>query len=84
MTLSLYSYNPSINNLRDKGTMDQKPIQQHIESRIFLIRGQNVMLDADLAGLYGVDVRVIEGRCLPWRERRNWGSSPKSVSKVSP
>jgi len=29
--------------------MDQKPIQQHIDSHIYLIRGQNVMLDADLA-----------------------------------
>ena len=30
-----------------------------IESRIFLIRGQKVMLDADLAELYGVETRVL-------------------------
>jgi hypothetical protein len=30
-----------------------------IESRIFLIRGQKVMLDADLAVLYGVETRVL-------------------------
>lgn len=28
-----------------------------IESRIFLIRGQKVMLDSDLAELYGVETR---------------------------
>lgn len=28
---------------------------EQIESRIFLIRGQKVMLDADLAELYGVE-----------------------------
>jgi phage regulator Rha-like protein len=30
-----------------------------IESRIFLIRGQEVMLDRDLANLYGVETRVL-------------------------
>jgi phage regulator Rha-like protein len=30
-----------------------------IESRIFLIRGQKVMLDADLAELYGVELRAL-------------------------
>ncbi|MFZ2301121.1 MAG: ORF6N domain-containing protein [Gallionella sp.] len=30
-----------------------------IESQIFLIRGQKVMLDADLAELYGVETRVL-------------------------
>jgi len=29
-----------------------------IVSKIFLIRGQKVMLDRDLAGLYGVETRV--------------------------
>jgi len=29
-----------------------------IESKIFLIRGQKVMLDADLAELYGVDAHT--------------------------
>jgi hypothetical protein len=30
---------------------------EQIESRIFVTRGQKVMLDADLAGLYGVETR---------------------------
>jgi hypothetical protein len=30
-----------------------------IESQIFLARGQKVLLDADLAALYGVEVRVL-------------------------
>jgi len=34
------------------------PIGQ-IEQRILLIRGQRVMLDADLAMLYGVPTRVL-------------------------
>ncbi len=32
---------------------------EHIESRIFVIRGQKVMLDADLAELYGVETKVL-------------------------
>jgi hypothetical protein len=32
---------------------------ERIESRIFLIRGQKVMLDADLAELYGVEVKAL-------------------------
>ena len=32
---------------------------EQIESRIFVIRGQKVMLDADLAELYGVDTKVL-------------------------
>jgi hypothetical protein len=31
-----------------------------IENRIFLIRGQRVMLDADLAALYGVETRALK------------------------
>lgn len=30
-----------------------------IERQIFLIRGQRVMLDRDLANLYGVETRVL-------------------------
>jgi len=33
--------------------------QEHIERRILLIRGQKVMLDYDLAELYGVETRVL-------------------------
>jgi hypothetical protein len=31
----------------------------HIESRILLVRGHKVILDADLAALYEVDVKVL-------------------------
>src|SRR2546428_1371073 len=31
-----------------------------VERRIFLIRGQNVMLDFDLAELYGVETRALK------------------------
>jgi hypothetical protein len=34
-------------------------LQRHIESRILLLREQRVMLDADLATLYGVETRVL-------------------------
>ena len=32
---------------------------EQIEERIFLIRGQKVMLDRDLASLYGVETRIL-------------------------
>jgi hypothetical protein len=32
---------------------------EHIGRRIFLIRGQRVMLDEDLAALYGVETKVL-------------------------
>jgi hypothetical protein len=35
------------------------PLQPHIESRILLLREQRVMLDADLALLYGVQTKVL-------------------------
>jgi hypothetical protein len=34
--------------------------QESIESRIFIIRGQKVMLDRDLAILYGVETRALK------------------------
>jgi hypothetical protein len=37
---------------------------ERIESRILLIRGHKVMLDSDLAGLYGVATKVL-GQLLP-------------------
>lgn len=44
--------------------MDNKPAlttypNEIIEQRIFSIRGQKVLLDIDLAGLYGVETRVL-------------------------
>jgi hypothetical protein len=35
------------------------PSTAAIESRIFVLRGQRLMFDADLAGLYGVKVKVL-------------------------
>lgn len=35
------------------------PILERVESRILIIRGQKVMLDTDLATLYGVEVRAL-------------------------
>jgi hypothetical protein len=32
---------------------------ERVESRILFIRGEKVMLDADLAGLYGVETRAL-------------------------
>ena len=32
-----------------------------VESKIFMIRGKQVMIDRDLAELYGVGVRVSQG-----------------------
>jgi hypothetical protein len=32
---------------------------EHVQSKILLIRGQKVILDTDLAGLYGVQTRVL-------------------------
>jgi hypothetical protein len=32
---------------------------ERVEQRIFVIRGQKVILDSDLAGLYGVETRVL-------------------------
>jgi len=33
--------------------------QERIQDRIYLIRGQKVMVDSDLAGLYGVETKVL-------------------------
>jgi hypothetical protein len=39
--------------------MDSLPIEQTVENLIYLIRGQKVMLDEDLAQLYKVDTRIL-------------------------
>ena len=42
--------------------MDEKMIKisiERIEQAIFLIRGQKVLLDADLAQLYGVETKIL-------------------------
>jgi len=38
-----------------------------IEKRIFVIRGQRVMLDSDLAAIYGVPTKAINPGLLTWR-----------------
>lgn len=48
---------------RARDSMAEKVIAvaaKQIEQRIFLIRGQKVMLDRDLAELYGVDTRALK------------------------
>jgi hypothetical protein len=46
---------------RERAMAEKKIIAsvEQIESRIFVIRGQKVMLDADLAELYGVEIRAL-------------------------
>lgn len=39
--------------------MPPSPEEQPIESRIFVVQGQRVMLDTELARLYGVDVKAL-------------------------
>jgi len=41
------------------GKMNSLVPIERIESKILLIRGQKVMLDRDLAGLYGVETRAL-------------------------
>jgi hypothetical protein len=42
---------------------------ERIENRIFLIRGQKVMLDRDLSELYGIPTRVLKQAVRRNRER---------------
>ena len=49
--------------------------QEKIESRIFLIRGQRVMLDRDLADLYGVETKYLNRQV-----KRNIDRFPKEFS----
>ena len=39
--------------------MKSAPVLRQVERRILLLRGQNVILDFDLAELYGVPVRAL-------------------------
>jgi len=43
--------------------------RSHIENRILLIRDRKVLLDADLAALYGVQTRVLNQAVKRNRER---------------
>ena len=42
---------------------------ERIASRIYLVRGETVMLDADLADLYGVETKVLNQAVGRNRER---------------
>ena len=48
---------------------DNLPTQRHIESLIYNIRDQQVMLDKDLAVLYGVETRVLNQAVKRNKER---------------
>lgn len=47
--------------MRGKGSIEKTgtPVSATAEQRIFLIRGQAVMMDSHLAGLYGVETRTL-------------------------
>jgi len=49
--------------------MEQNIIKSEIESRIFTIRGMQVMLDSDLALLYGTETKFIN-RALSRNQNR--------------
>lgn len=46
-------------------------IEQKILSRIYVIRGEKIMLDRDLAELFGIETRVLKQAV-----KRNYGSVP--------
>lgn len=41
--------------------------QKEIESLIYTIRGKQVMLDSDLAGIYQVETKIFNMRLSKWR-----------------
>jgi hypothetical protein len=47
----------------------EKDLLPAIEKRIYTIRGQQVMLDSDLAMLYGVETRVLNQAVKRNRDR---------------
>jgi hypothetical protein len=49
--------------------MRSAPILRQVERRILLVRGQNVILDFDLADLYGVETRVLKQAVRRNRDR---------------
>ncbi len=49
--------------------MEQNLIKSEIESRIFTIRGMQVMLDSDLAELYGTETKFINRAVSRNRDR---------------
>jgi len=49
--------------------MDKMVLRQRIESKIYFIRGQKVMLDSDLAELYGVKTKELNKAVKRNKER---------------
>jgi len=49
--------------------MDEIVLRQRIESKIYFIRGQKVMLDSDLAELYGVKTKELNKAVKRNKER---------------
>ena len=49
--------------------MDEMVLRQRIESKIYFIRGQKVMLDSDLAELYGVKTKELNKAVKRNKER---------------
>lgn len=58
-----------VGEVDEKVPMKQVSVVPSIEHRILLIRGQKVMLDADLAELYGVKTEVLNQAVKRNRER---------------
>jgi hypothetical protein len=62
ITINGWAVNGYANGSTDGGAMIDMidlAMVERIEKRIYLIRGQKVMLDSDLAGLYGVTTKVL-------------------------
>jgi hypothetical protein len=59
----------SRNSSRPMKTEDSLIPKERIEKIIFLIRGQKVLLDRDLAALYGVETRVLNQAVRRNRDR---------------
>ena len=56
-------------NARTRDQRSPSPCVERIESSILLVRGRKVLLDADLAALYGVETRVLNQAVKRNRER---------------
>jgi hypothetical protein len=51
--------NPEISTQETGDPLDSISLFERLEKAIFLIRGEKVMLDRDLAELYGVETRTL-------------------------
>ena len=55
--------------IRDEDYVQNLAKQDIIEKKIFVVRGLNVMLDRDLAELYGVETRILNQAVRRNKER---------------